>query len=370
MIHPVPDDHLDVIVIGAGQAGLAVAAELARHDLRYLVVDAASEIGHTWRSRWDSLRLFSPAQYDGLPGMAFPAPADSYPTKDEVADYLATYASRFQLPVLLDCEVTRLERRDGRFVVHTTQGTLRALQVVVATGPFQEPVVPAVADGFGPEVSQLHSSSYRNPSDLPDGAVLVVGGGNSGLQIAEELARTRDVVLATGTRSPQLPQRFLGRDLFWWMTVLGLIDRTADSRLARRMRARGDLVIGTTYRSVARAGVTVRPRLVAASPEGATFADGTTARPAAVVWATGFRRDYRWVDVPGVVVDGEVVHRRGMTEVPGLSFIGLPWQHTRGSALLGFVQHDARWLVGEIMAGRAVAARTTRPGQPERAVAE
>ena len=362
-----PDDHLDVIVIGAGQAGLAVAAELRRHDLRYLVVDAASEIGHVWRSRWDSLRLFSPAQYDGLPGMAFPAPADTYPTKDEVADYLAAYASRFRLPVLLDCAVTRLERRDGRFVVHTTQGTLRAVQVVVATGPFQAPVVPTVADGFSADVTQLHSSSYRNPSDLPVGTVLVVGGGNSGLQIAEELAPTRDVVLATGAPSVQLPQRFLGRDLFWWMTVSRLINRTADSRLARRMRAKGDLVIGTTYRSVARAGVTLRPRLVAASLEGATFEDGSTVRPAAVVWATGFRRDYRWIDVPGVVVDGDVAHRRGVTEVPGLSFIGLPWQHTRGSALLGFVQHDARWLVGEITSGRATRARAARP---ERAVAE
>jgi putative flavoprotein involved in K+ transport len=372
LTHDLPDDHLDVLVIGAGQAGLAVAAELSRRGARFLVVDAATEIGHTWRSRWDSLRLFTPAQYDGLPGMAFPAAADSYPTKDEVADYLAAYASRFRLPVLLDCAVTRLEQQDGRFVAHTTQGTLRTLQVVVATGPFQEPAVPAVASGFGPEVTQLHSSSYRNPADLPEGTVLVVGGGNSGLQIAEELAPKRDVVLATGAPTLQLPQRFLGRDLFWWMTAFGLLARTADSRLARRMRARGDLVIGTTYRSVARAGVTLRPRLVAASAEGATFEDGTTARPAAVVWATGFRRDYRWIDVPGVVVGGEVVHTRGVTDVPGLSFIGLPWQHTRGSALLGFVQHDARWLADEIASGRTMGAPAAggRATQPERAVSE
>ncbi|HET6561635.1 MAG TPA: FAD-dependent oxidoreductase [Marmoricola sp.] len=364
---PLPDDHLDVLVIGAGQAGLAVAAELRRHGLRFLVVDAGAELGHTWRSRWDSLRLFSPAQYDGLPGMAFPAPADTYPSKDEVADYLAAYAARFQLPVLLDCAVTRLERREGRFLVHTTQGTLRALQVVVATGPFQVPVVPALADGFDAGVTQLHSAAYRNPADLPDGPVLVVGGGNSGLQVAEELAATHDVVLATGAPVVQLPQRFLGRDLFWWMTATGLIRKSADSRLARRMRAKGELVIGTTYRSVARAGVTLRPRLVAASEEGATFEDGSTARPATVVWATGFRRDYGWIDIPGVVVDGEVVHRRGVTDVPGLSFIGLPWQHTRGSALLGFVQHDARWLAGEIAAARTTAAEAA---QPERAVSE
>jgi putative flavoprotein involved in K+ transport len=362
-----PDDHLDVLVIGAGQAGLAVAAELNRHDLRFLVVDGASEIGHPWRSRWDSLKLFSPAQYDGLPGLPFPAPADTYPTKDDVADYLAGYASHFQLPVLLNCAVHRLERQEGRFLAHTTQGTLRALRVVVATGPFQLPVVPALAEGFGEEVVQLHSSSYRNPAELPEGPVLVVGGGNSGLQIAEELAPTREVVLATGAPSLHLPQRFLGRDLFWWMTTLGMMARTADSRLARRMRARGDLVIGTTVRSVVQAGVTVRPRLVAATADLATFEDGGTTRPAAVVWATGFRRDYRWIDVPGVVVDGEVVHRRGVTDVPGLSFIGLPWQHTRGSALLGFVQDDARWLAAEITSGRT---RRQRAEQPEGAVGE
>jgi putative flavoprotein involved in K+ transport len=346
-----PDDRLDVLVIGAGQAGPAVAAELARHGLRFLVVDAAPELGHAWRSRWDSLRLFTPARYDGLPGMAFPAPADHYPTKDEVADYLAAYASRLELPVLLDCAVTRLERRDGRFVAHTSQGHLRAHQVVVATGPFQTPVVPALAGGFGTDVVQLHSAEYRAPSDLPEGPVLVVGGGNSGVQIAEELVRSREVVLATGTPTAQLPQRLLGRDLFWWLTRFGLVTKDAESRLARRMRARGELVIGSTYRSVSRAGVTLRPRLVGASEDGATFEDGTTARPSTVVWATGFRRDHGWVDIPGVVVDGEVVHHRGLTDVPGLSFIGLPWQRSRGSALLGFVQHDASWLAGRIADG-------------------
>src|SRR5690349_2126166 len=189
-------DRLDVIVIGAGQAGLALGWHLAQQGRRFLIVDAAPEIGHSWRTRWDSLRLFTPAEYDGLPGMDFPAPAGTYPTKDQVADYLEEFAARFQLPVLLRTAVTRLERPGdhsadhsaAHYAVHTTQGVLRARQVVVATGPFQQPVVPAVAGGLSGEVAQLHSADYRNPAQVPDGPVLVVGAGNSGLQIAEELA--------------------------------------------------------------------------------------------------------------------------------------------------------------------------------------
>jgi putative flavoprotein involved in K+ transport len=308
-------------------------------------VDAGQEIGHAWRARWDSLRLFTPAQYDALPGMPFPAPADTHPTKDEVADYLAAYAARFELPVLLDCRVQRLERVDGRYVVHTSQGPLAARQVVVATGPFQTPVVPGVGAGLGPGVVQLHSASYHNPDAVPAGPVVVVGAGNSGRQIALELAATHQVTLAVGTGSLELPQRLLGRDLFWWLTSLGVITKTSDSHLARRMRAKGDLVIGTPLRRLREAGVTISPRLVATSSDAVEFEDGSRQRPGAVVWATGFRPDHAWIDVPGVVEDGQVVHERGLTPAPGLFFIGLPWQHTRGSALLGFVQRDAEWLV-------------------------
>jgi putative flavoprotein involved in K+ transport len=343
------NDALDVLVIGAGQAGLATAYHLRQRGLRYLVVDAGDEIGGSWRSRWDSLRLFTPAQYDALPGMAFPAADDAYPTKDVVADYLAAYAARFELPVLLDCAVTRLERVDGVFVAHTTQGRLTARQVVVATGPFQRPAVPAIASGLDADVVQLHSADYRRPSQLPPGHVVVVGAGNSGRQIALELAATHQVTLAVGATLPQLPQRFLGRDLFWWLTRLGLLAKTGDSRLARRMRARGDIVIGTPYRELRRAGVDLRPRVVAATGRELRFETGA-ARPAAVIWATGYRADHAWIDVPGAVEDDAVVHRRGVSPVPGLCFVGLPWQHTRGSALLGFVKDDAAWIVSQLTA--------------------
>jgi putative flavoprotein involved in K+ transport len=349
------DDCLDVIVIGAGQAGLSLAWHLAQQNRRFLVLDAAPELGHAWRSRWDSLRLFSPAQYDSLPGMEFPAPADTYPTKDEVADYLAGYAARFQLPVLLGTNVTRVQQRGDRLVVNTNQGTLRARQVVVATGPFQHPVIPALAGGLDAGVVQLHSAEYRNPGQLPPGPVVVVGAGNSGLQIADELAGDHDVTLAVGAHPMQLPQRILGRDLFWWLTKLGVITKTADSRLAKRMRARGDLIIGSSTKALRRRGVTIRPRVLSTSPEGVEFADGTTVRPTTVIWATGFRSDYSWIEAPGIfTADGQLVHQRGVTDVRGLYFLGLPWQHTRGSALLGFVQHDAAFLADQLHRQQAV----------------
>jgi putative flavoprotein involved in K+ transport len=345
---------LDVLVIGAGQSGLAVGWHLAQHRTRFLLVDAAPEMCHTWSNRWDSLRLFSPAEHDSLPGLDFPAAPGTYPGKDDVADYLARYADAFHLPVLLNCAVTRLTREGGIFAVHTSQGVLRARQVVVATGAFHHPVTPALAAGLGQDVVQVHSAVYRRPEDLPEGPVVVVGSGNSGMQIAAELAATRPVTLAVGTTGLQLPQRLAGRDLFWWLTRLGVLSTTADSLLARRMRRRGDLVIGSSLRELRRTGIILRPRVTAAGPDGVTFADGHTERPTAVVWATGFRSDYGWVEIPGAIDDaGQVRHRRGVSEAPGLYFIGLPWQHTRGSALLGFVQHDARWLAETMRSHRA-----------------
>ena len=232
-------DLLDVVVIGAGQAGLAVGHQLAAHGATFVILDAAPEVGSAWRNRWDSLRLFSPAQYDSLPGMPFPAPADTHPTKDDVADYLADYAAHFALPVRLNTPVQRLHRdHDRTYLVTTSTGVLRARQVVIATGPFQRPFIPAVAANLPPHVNQLHSADYRNPAQVT-GRVLVVGGGNSGLQIAAELADTCSVTVAVGSRPVELPQRVAGRDLFFWLTKSGFFTLPSNSRLAQRLRSRG-----------------------------------------------------------------------------------------------------------------------------------
>lgn len=353
MTTTVPSQTFDVIVVGGGQAGLAVAYHLSRQDVDFLVLDAGAETGESWRTRWDSLRLFTPAQYDGLPGMPFPAADGDYPNKDLVADYLRDYAARFALPIRLRCAVTRVEQVADGFILHTSHGPLSTRQVVIATGPFQEPVVPRIAADLPSDVTQLHSAEYRRPIDLPTGPVVVVGAGNSGRQIAEELAATHDVTLAVGTAPPQLPQRFLGRDLFWWLTRLGLMEKTAESRLARRMRDRGDLVIGSPLKRLRSAGVRIRPRMVSTTGNEVTFQDGTSVYASAVVWATGFRADYSWIDVPDVFDDqGQPRHQRGITAVPGLTFVGLPWQHTRGSALLGFVKSDAAWVASQLEAAR------------------
>src|SRR5215471_7270710 len=238
---------LDVAVVGGSQAGLAIAWHLARQRLRFVVLDAAPQIGHTWRSRWDSLTLFTPARYDALPGMAFPGAPGTYPGKDAVAAYLQAYAAAFDLPVRLNARVTHLSRTAEGFEIRTDDELFHARQVVVATGPFQVPFMPPAAQRLDGSVTQLHSADYRNPGALPAGPVLVVGGGNSGVQIAGELATTRQVDLSIGTKLPMLPQRLAGKDLFWWLTRLQLLRVSTGSRLGRRMSSR-DFVIGSSRR--------------------------------------------------------------------------------------------------------------------------
>ncbi|HLM37776.1 MAG TPA: NAD(P)/FAD-dependent oxidoreductase [Gaiellaceae bacterium] len=355
------DRRFDIVVVGAGQAGLAMGNLLARQGRRFVIVERAGVIGAAWRERWDSLTLFTPRRYSGLPELPFPGDPDGYPTRDEVIAYLEQYVETFDLPVELNSNVVRLTSGDGRFLLEVDGRTISTDHVVVATGPFQIPSVPQLAERLAPEIFQTHSTGYRKPSDVPHGTILVVGGGNTGFQLAKELAATHKVHLSVGSRQKPLPQRLLGRDLFWWLTKSRLLGITVESRLGRKLQHR-DTLIGSSPRELRRRyGVELEPRVVDASEHTVRFADGSELEVDAVIWASGYRPDYSWIDVPAFHPDGGIRHKRGATVVPGLYFLGLTWQHTRGSALLGWVKHDAEFVAEQISQRAEAPARVSRP---------
>jgi putative flavoprotein involved in K+ transport len=342
-------EHLEVAVIGGGQAGLAIGYYLRQHGRRFVIFERASEIAPAWRERWDSLTLFTSRRYSALPALPLPGDPDGYPTRDEVIAYLERYVETFDLAVKRNREVTALEQEDdGQFRLELNGRTIIADQVVVATGPFQKPFVPKLAEKLAADVFRTHAVGYRRPGDVPQGTVLVVGGGNTGFQIAKELSATHKVVLSIGSRQKPLPQRVLGRDLFWWLTKTRLINKTVESRLGRKLGMR-DTLIGSSPREMTeRYGVELKPRLVDAEGRRVRFEDGSEIEVDAVIWATGYRPDYSWIKLPIFDEDGRVRHRRGVTDVAGLYFLGLTWQHTRGSALIGFIKDDAEFIAERI----------------------
>jgi putative flavoprotein involved in K+ transport len=282
--------------------------------------------------------------------MPFPAPPKHLPDKDEAADYLERYAERFELPVRPDTRVDSLGWDGERYVLRAGGSTLEADTVVVATGAFQRPKVPPVAARLSPEIHQLHSSQYRSPFDLPDGPALVVGAGNSGAQIALELARFRKVWLA-GRDTGHLPRRLLGRDLFDWLWPL-MSRATADTRLGRRLRERtrrgGDALIGIPERTLRDAGI-LRVGRLTEEGGGLPVCGGTVLEPRVVVWCTGYEPDYRWIELPVLGDDGYPRHRRGVaTDAPGLYFVGLRFQHRVTSSLIGGAGADAAFVADQI----------------------
>jgi putative flavoprotein involved in K+ transport len=343
-----PDEHYDVVVVGGGQAGLAIGYFLAQQDCDFTILEADQEPAAAWRERWNSLKLFTPACYSSLPGMPFPGNPDSYPGRDEVVDYVTDYARQFDLPVQLGSRVRAVRQSERGYLIELDHRTYSADQLVIATGPFQVPFVPAIAEDLGPDVVQLHNTRYREPADLPNAPVLVVGGGNTGFQIAEELSGTRKVHLSIGSRQTPLPQRILGRDLFWYLDKTGLIRKSTDTRIGRRLQGR-DTLIGSNPRTLHKHHrVHLHPRAIKASGRTIGFGDGTELDVGAVIWATGFRHDHSWIDAPIFDPQHQVVHRRGVTASPGLYFLGLSWQHTRGSALIGWVGDDAAYIAEQI----------------------
>lgn len=338
---------LEVAVVGGGQAGLAIGYHLKQEGARFVILERAGELAPAWRERWDSLTLFTSRRYSALAGLPFPGDQDGYPTRDEVIAYLERYAETFELPVELGCQVDRLERGDdGRFTLALDGRTVAADQIVVATGPFQTPYVPELAKRL--DLFQTHAVGYRRPEGVPDGSVLVVGGGNTGFQIAKELSATHEVVLSIGSAQKPLPQRVLGRDLFWWLTKTRILNKTVDSRLGRKLSTR-DTLIGSSPRELSRRyGVELKPRLLDANGSTVRFDDGSELEVDVLIWATGYRPDYSWITLPILDELGRPRHRRGVTDIPGLYFLGLTWQHTRGSALIGFIKDDAEFIAEKI----------------------
>jgi len=336
-----------VVVIGGGQAGLVTAALLAQAGTDYVVVDDQRRVGESWARRWDSLRLVTPARYATLPSFASPWPPDYFPTKNEVARYLAVYAAHHQLRVRHSFRVEQLETdRAGAFIASGPAGVIVAAQVVVATGAYQKPWIPNAARGADPGLVQLHSDDYRTPAATPGGRVLVVGAGNSGVQIALELARAgREVHLACGGRLRSVRQVIAGRDLFWWMTRTAIMRASADGPIGRRLPTT-DPVIGISESDLRSAGIVLRGRVSAVTGTKVTFADDSAWEPDTIVWATGYRPDDAWITIPGALgADKALLHDEHRSRIPGLHVIGRPRQRTRGSSLLGFVTDDAQRMV-------------------------
>lgn len=342
----------DVIIIGAGQAGLSVGYFLKSTNLSFLILDKAKEIGETWRKRYDSLTLFTPRSYSTLPGLSLNGEEHVYPTKDEIANYLTQYAEYFALPIQLETKIISVSKNpNSGYKVITSKGNLESRNIIVATGPFQNPLIPTFANRLSEKVNQLHSSMYKRPSQLKEGVTLIVGGGNSGAQIAVELSNDREVFLSVSQKPSFLPQNFAGKSIFWWFDRLGILKTNVNTKLGTFIKERPDPIFGYELKTAIRnKKVTIKPRATHAENDMFQFQDGSKIIVANVIWATGFRSDYSWLDIPSIFNEaGFPIHKRGITDEKGLYFIGLPWQYRRGSALLQGVGYDAEYIVKQIM---------------------
>jgi putative flavoprotein involved in K+ transport len=349
-------ESFDAIVIGAGQAGLSIGYYLKKHGRSFTILDANERIGGSWRTRtWDALRLFTPARYDGLPGWPFPAPGWSYPTARETADYLEAYADRFELPVRLESRVDRLTKEGDRYLLECGDYRLEARHIVVATGFYGVPSVPQFASALDPRLVQMHSSAYREPSQLQPGDVLLVGAGNSGADIAIEISRSHRTWLS-GPDKGQIPFRIgtrkarLALPLLWFIASHVLTVKTPLGRKVRpHVLESGAPLIRVKNEDLEAAGVERVPRVIRVEGGLPVLEDGRVMDVANVIWCTGFRQDFSWIDVP--VFNGEgPIHERGVTSEPGLYFLGLDFLYSFTSENVGGVRRDARYLAKRIAA--------------------
>jgi putative flavoprotein involved in K+ transport len=367
---PVAERH-EVVVIGGGQAGLSVGYHLQRLGVPFVILDARGRIGDAWRERWESLRLFTPRRYDSLDGLPFPGVANDFPTKDEMADYLESYATRFRLPVRTGARVDRLAREGDRYVVTVGVKRLEARHVVVAMSSYQRGVTPAFATELDPAITQLHSVDYRRPAQLPPGDVLLVGAGNSGAEIAIDLARAGRRVFLSGRDVGQVPfpvQRPLIRRLLLPILFRIVFHRilTLDTPIGRKVRPSlitgGMPLIRTRGRDLTAAGVTRVPRMEGVRDGCPLLADGTVQRVSGVVWCTGFQMGQSWIDLPVFDSDGEPIQKRGVVPgQPGLYFVGPHFLYSASSTMIHGIGRDALNVASTIAVRRKEQVVPTNP---------
>lgn len=364
MIDPSGLTRIDTVVIGAGQAGLSVGYHLARRGIPFVILESNDRIGDTWRRRWDSLRLFTPAQFDGLVGMPFPAPAHSFPTKNEMADYLEAYAARFNLPVRTGIKVTKVTKEGGKYIVFADNLRFEADQVVVAMATFQQRRVPPFASELDATIVQLHSSEYRNLSQLRDGGVLVVGAGNSGAEIAIEAARGGHATWISGRDTGHVPFRITGlaaRLILFRLVLRVLFHRvlTVATPIGRRVRGKmlhaGGPLIRVRPQDLAKAAIQRVPRTAMVKNGRPVLEDGRVLNVANVVWCTGFHPGFSWIDLPVLDEHGQPRHLRGVTSERGLYFVGLHFLYAMSSTMIHGVDRDAEHIANVIAARRSVA---------------
>jgi putative flavoprotein involved in K+ transport len=348
-------EYFETVIVGGGQAGLAAGYHLKRRGCPFLILDANERVGDAWRNRWDSLRLFTPAKYNGLPGLPFPARGWSFPTKDEMGDYLAAYAARFDLPVRTGVSVDRISRVGDRYVIGSGDRRFEADQVIVASGAHQTPKIPAFARELDARIAQLHAGEYQNPSQLQDGGVLVVGVGNSGAEIALELSRTHPTWQA-GKEWGEIPVRhgsvparfvlpvirFLGYRVLTRKTPIG-------RKVGPKLASHAAPLIRTKSKDLAAAGIERVARVVGVRDGLPLLEDDRVLDVANIVWCTGFRHDFSWIELPVFDENGQPVHERGVVaSAPGLYFVGLVFQYAAVSDVIPGVGRDAEYVAKHI----------------------
>lgn len=346
----------DTIVIGAGQAGLAVGYFLKQTKQKYVLFDKGNEAGDSWSKRYDSLILFTPRIYSSLPGMPLEGEEQGFPDKNEIAAYLKKYAERFEIPIQFHTEVINISKINGHFIIKTNQDEYQANNVVIATGAFQTPNIPSFAKNFSRDIHQLHSSEYRNPNGLNDGNVLVIGGGNSGAQIAVELSKDRETYLACNQNLKYLPMTIKNKSIFWWFDKTGILKARNNSALGKYLQQKGDPIFGFHLKkAIDKKEIMMKKGVIGSKQQQVVFEDASTLEVQNIIWATGYKTVFPWLRVEGVISEeGKIIHQRGVSSIKGLYFIGLPWQFRRGSALILGVGDDAEYIVKQIESERVI----------------